>query len=234
MPDEPLIQVRNLTREFGSGDARVTALNGVDLTIDRGEFVAIMGPSGSGKSTLLNMLGAIDVPSSGEILLEGRNMGTLNDDERTLLRRRKIGFIFQKIHLLPTLSAIENVALPLQLDGIPSVNALDRAKLALESVNMASRMNHMPSTMSGGEQQRVAIARALVIDPAIVLADEPTGALDSKNGKQIVQLLRNLVEQSGHTIVMVTHDAQVASQADRVIHVRDGQIAEAPYEVINS
>jgi putative ABC transport system ATP-binding protein len=228
MSNDPLIEVRQLTREYLSGEVRIAALRGVSLTIQPGEFVAIMGPSGSGKSTLLNMLGAIDVPTSGQIFLNGQNLSELNDDAQTILRRRKIGFIFQKIHLVPTLTAIENVALPLQLDGVPTAEAMKRAEAALQPVGMSARLTHLPSAMSGGEQQRVAIARALVIDPALVLADEPTGALDSVNGQQIVQLLRKLVEQHGHTIVVVTHDPQVAAQADRTIHVRDGLLVENP------
>ncbi|MDX1961969.1 MAG: ABC transporter ATP-binding protein [Pirellulales bacterium] len=231
-PTRPILEVRQAVREYVVGEVTVAALRGIDVKIHRGEFVAIMGPSGSGKSTLLNLLGAIDVPTTGEVFLEDANMAEMNDDERTLLRRRKIGFIFQRIHLLPTLTAVENVALPLQLDGVPRNQALTRAELALHSVNMDARGHHLPSAMSGGEQQRVAIARALVIEPAIVLADEPTGSLDSVNGQQIVELLRKLVDDGQQTIVMVTHDPQVAAQADRIIHVRDGHLAEASYELV--
>jgi putative ABC transport system ATP-binding protein len=226
MSNEPLIEVRQLTREYLAGEVRIAALRGVSLTIQPGEFVAIMGPSGSGKSTLLNMLGAIDVPTTGQIMLEGQDLSKLDDDAQTILRRRKIGFIFQKIHLVPTLTAIENVALPLQLDGLPTAEAMKRAEASLDAVGLAARLTHLPSAMSGGEQQRVAIARALVIDPAIVLADEPTGALDSVNGQQIVDLLRQLVAQRGHTIVVVTHDPGVAAQANRTIHVRDGLLVD--------
>jgi len=230
MPNEPLIEVRQLTREYLAGEVRIAALRGVSLTIQPGEFVAIMGPSGSGKSTLLNMLGAIDVPTRGQIILEGQDLSKLDDDAQTILRRRKIGFIFQKIHLVPTLTAIENVALPLQLDGVPTAEAMKRAEASLAAVGLAARLTHLPSAMSGGEQQRVAIARALVIDPAIVLADEPTGALDSVNGQQIVDLMRKLVAERGHTIVVVTHDPGVAAQANRTIHVRDGLLVEPARE----
>lgn len=230
MPNDPLIEVRQLTREYLAGEVRIAALRGVSLTIHRGEFVAIMGPSGSGKSTLLNMLGAIDVPTTGQIILEGQDLSKLDDDAQTILRRRKIGFIFQKIHLVPTLTAIENVALPLQLDGITTAEAMKRATASLDAVGLSARLTHLPSAMSGGEQQRVAIARALVIDPALVLADEPTGALDSVNGQQIVDLLRKLVAERGHTIVVVTHDPGVAAQANRTIHVRDGMLVDLEVE----
>ncbi|MGC4003872.1 MAG: ABC transporter ATP-binding protein [Pirellulales bacterium] len=223
-----LIEVHGVGRQYGEGQVRVSALRDVDMRVRAGEFVAIMGPSGSGKSTLLNLLGGIDVPTTGEIYLEGTPLSQMNDDERTILRRRRIGFIFQKIHLLPILSAGENVALPLQLNGMSRKDALEIAANMLQLVGLQHRLKHLPNEMSGGEQQRVAIARALAIEPAIVLADEPTGSLDSANGKQITQLMRKLVEEHGQTIIMVTHDTHVASLADRLVTVRDGHVTEQP------
>jgi putative ABC transport system ATP-binding protein len=219
-----VLEARQLRKSFGEGEAAVEALRGVDLGITAGEMLAIMGRSGSGKSTLLTLLGGVDVPTSGQILLEGTDLATLNDDGRTLIRRRRIGFVFQAFNLLPILTAEENVALPLEIDGVPEAQARERAVKTLELVGLSQRRSHLPGKMSGGEQQRVAIARALVIEPAIVLADEPTGNLDSANGKRITQVLRDLVEQHGQTIILVTHDLAVAQQADRSIHLFDGQI----------
>lgn len=219
-----VLEARALTRTFGSGELRVEALRGVDLSVQQGEFLAIMGPSGSGKSTLLHLLGGVDAPTSGQILLEGVDLASLSDDQRTIIRRKRIGFIFQSFNLLPTLSAEENVSLPLELDGVPSADARRRALAALELVGMAHRRTHLPSTLSGGEQQRTAIARALVIEPALLLADEPTGNLDSANGRQVTALLRRLVDERHQTIVMVTHDQNVAAQADRLICLRDGLV----------
>jgi putative ABC transport system ATP-binding protein len=219
-----VLEARQLRKSFGEGEAAVEALRGVDLGVSAGEMLAIMGRSGSGKSTLLTLLGGVDVPTSGQVLLEGTDLATLSDDERTLIRRRRIGFVFQAFNLLPILTAEENVALPLELDGVPSEQALERAGKMLELVGLSQRRGHLPGKMSGGEQQRVAIARALVIEPAIVLADEPTGNLDSANGKRITQVLRDLVEQHGQTIVLVTHDPVVAQQADRSIFLSDGQV----------
>jgi putative ABC transport system ATP-binding protein len=219
-----VLEARQLRKSFGEGEAAVEALRGVDLGVEAGEMLAIMGRSGSGKSTMLTMLGGVDVPTSGQILLEGTDLATLNDDQRTLIRRRRIGFVFQAFNLLPILTAQENVALPLELDGVPSREAQDRAAKTLELVGLTQRRSHLPGKMSGGEQQRVAIARALVIEPAIVLADEPTGNLDSANGKRITHVLRELVDQHGQTIIMVTHDPAVAQQADRVIYLSDGQV----------
>lgn len=219
-----VLETRQVGKSFGEAEARVDALRGVDLSVSEGEMVAIMGRSGSGKSTLLTLLGGVDVPSRGKVLLEGRDLATMTDDERTLVRRQRIGFIFQQFNLLPILSAEENVALPLELDGIPSAQARERARTMLDRVEMSPRRDHLPSKLSGGEQQRVAIARALVIEPAIVLADEPTGNLDSATGQKITSLLRELVERHKQTIVLVTHDAAVAALADRVIHLRDGLV----------
>lgn len=220
----PIIETRNLTKQFGAGDLAVDVLKGVNLTIDVGEFVALMGPSGSGKSTLMSIIGGIEPPTTGQVILDGVDIATLNDDERTLLRRRKIGFVFQAFNLIPTLSALENVALPMELDGVPRKEANARALKALERVEMEHRQHHIPSKLSGGEQQRVAIARALAIEPVILLADEPTGNLDSRQSGRVTQLLRGLAADSNQTIVMVTHDAQVARAAFRLVKFRDGNI----------
>jgi putative ABC transport system ATP-binding protein len=223
--NQPIIDARNLTKIYNGG-VQVTALHGASLQVEPGTFVAIMGPSGSGKSTLLNILGALETPTEGELYLEGVNVGQLGDDERTLIRRRRIGFVFQQFNLLPIYSAAENVALPLRLEGVAPAEAAHRAAELLEIVDLADRADHLPSQMSGGEQQRVAIARALVARPAILLADEPTGNLDSTNGDRVITMLRELVDDRGQTVVLVTHDASIASRADRVIYVRDGQIVD--------
>ena len=221
-PSDVIVETRDLSKTYGSGETRVEALRHVNLQICRAEMVAIMGPSGSGKSTLLSLLGAVDTPSHGTVLLQGVDLYTLDDTERTLIRRRWLGFVFQAFNLLPVLSALENVALPLELDGLATSTAARRAEAALEQVGMEQRRHHLPAMLSGGEQQRVAIARALVIEPRVILADEPTGNLDSANGTRITELLRTLVDEHQQTIVMVTHDAEVGASADRVIRVRDG------------
>jgi len=224
MSDVNIIEAVNVTKDFCNGEIHVLAVRGIDLSVKRGEMLAIVGPSGSGKSTLLNLLGAIETPTSGQVLLEGKDLATLNDTQRTIIRRRRIGFIFQAFNLIPTLTALENVALPLELDDIREAIARERALKSLELVGVANRQNHLPSTMSGGEQQRVAFARALVIEPALVLADEPTGNLDTANGEQVMRLLRQFVHERGQTVVIVTHDNDVADQADRIVHVRDGRL----------
>ncbi len=220
-----ILEAIALSKTYGAGQTRVEALRDVNLQIARGEIVAIMGPSGSGKSTLLSLLGGVDTPSAGQVLLEGVDLSTLDDNQRTLIRRRRLGFIFQAFNLLPILTAVENVALPLELDGIPWAEAHRRAMEALDRVDMAARRSHLPGMLSGGEQQRVAIARALVIEPALLLADEPTGNLDSANGQRIMELLRDLVDQHQQTIAMVTHDAEIGRTAHRVIRLRDGRVA---------
>jgi putative ABC transport system ATP-binding protein len=219
-----ILEATALCKSYGDGEVRVAALRGVDLRVERGEFVAIMGPSGCGKSTMLQMLGGLETPSSGHVYIDELDLSGLNDDQRTLLRRRRVGFVFQAFNLLPTLTAAENVRLPLALDGVRPAEAAQRATAALESVGMAHRADHIPSKLSGGEQQRVAIARALVIRPVLLLADEPTGNLDSAAGQKVTKLLRGLVDDEAQTIVMVTHDASVAALADRVIHLRDGVV----------
>lgn len=220
----PIIETRNLTKQFGAGDLAVEVLKGVNLSIETGEFVALMGPSGSGKSTLMSIIGGIEPPTSGQVFLDGVDISTLDDDERTILRRRKIGFVFQAFNLIPTLSALENVALPMELDGVQRDQARARAMRALERVEMQHRQQHIPSKLSGGEQQRVAIARAIAIEPVILLADEPTGNLDSRQSGRVTELLRGLASESQQTIVMVTHDALVARSAFRLVKFRDGNI----------
>lgn len=221
-----VLQAKRVTKNFGSGASEVRALRGIDLSISRGEFIVIMGPSGSGKSTLLHLLGGIEPPTTGRIMLEDQDLQLLDDTQRSILRRRRIGFVFQKINLLPTLSAVDNVALPLRLDGVSNRVAIPRALAALENADIAHRAHHRPSDMSGGEAQRVAIARALVINPAVILGDEPTGALDTETGQHIVQLFRRLAAEQSQTVVVVSHDHSIAAAADRVILMRDGRIVE--------
>jgi putative ABC transport system ATP-binding protein len=206
------------------GEVQVSALDNVDLTVNKGEFVAIMGPSGSGKSTLLHLLGGLDGPSDGEITLAGQPLSRLNDNQITVVRRRKVGFIFQFYNLLPTLSAEENVALPLLIDGQGLERHRQKLDQLLNLVGLADRRHHKPDQLSCGQQQRVAIARAFVNDPEIVLADEPTGNLDSRSGTAILELLRRTCDELGATIVMVTHDPRAASFADRVVFLKDGRV----------
>jgi putative ABC transport system ATP-binding protein len=220
-----VIDARRLTKVYDA-EVAVTALRGVNLQVESGTFLGVMGPSGSGKSTLLNILGALETPTEGELFLEGINVAGLSDDARTLLRRRRIGFVFQQFNLLPIYTACENVALPLRLEGTSAAEAERRAAEMLDVVGLGDRRDHLPSQISGGEQQRVAIARALVTRPAIILADEPTGNLDSATGDRVITLLRDLVDDQGQTVVLVTHDSQVAQRADRIVYVRDGLIVD--------
>ena len=222
-----VIEARGVSKEYGSGEAPVEALRGVDLYVSRNELLAITGPSGSGKSTLLHVLAGIEPPTKGQVLFEGQDLASCTDRERTLLRRRRIGFIFQSFNLLPTVTAEENVSLPLLLDSVKAAEARRRAREVLDMVEMGHRRGHLPGKLSGGEQQRVAIARALVIQPSVLLADEPTGSLDSVNGQRVMQLLRRVVDERQQTIVVITHDATVADQADRVLHLRDGRLEPA-------
>lgn len=219
-----VLETRALRKSFGDGEAAVEALRGVDLSVRQGEMLAIMGRSGSGKSTLLTLLGGVESPTSGQVLLEGHDLAAMSDEQRTLMRRRKIGFIFQQFNLLPIFTAEENVALPLELDGMPRPEARQRAREMLDLVDLSHRYGHVPGKMSGGEQQRVAIARALAIKPSLLLADEPTGSLDSHTSDHVMELLRDLVDKHGHTMVMVTHDPSVSALADRIVHFRDGHI----------
>ena len=223
---EPLLRAINVTKTYQMGSVAHPALRGVTLEIRPGEFVAIIGPSGSGKSTLLHMLGGLDRPDTGDVQLEGNSITHLDENGQTLLRRRRIGFVFQKVHLLPMLKAIENVMVPMRLDGVDLSIARPKAIEALESVGMGHKQSNRPGELSGGEAQRVAIARALVMSPAILLADEPTGALDSANSGIVIELFRTLVSKQRQTLVIVTHDATVAASADRIIKMRDGLIVD--------
>jgi putative ABC transport system ATP-binding protein len=217
-----MMELRGVTKVYQQGRRTVEAVRGVDLTVVAGEFVSIMGPSGSGKSTLLHLLGGLDTPTTGVALFDGRDLRAMSDRERSLLRRTRIGFVFQFFNLLPTLTGAENVALPLMLAGTGRSRALRAAAPALERVGLSERADHFPDEMSGGEMQRVAIARALVTEPEALMCDEPTGNLDSGNSKEILSLLRSLPEAGKRSVVMVTHDRAAAEHGDRLVHIRDG------------
>src|SRR5271157_4910106 len=219
-----VIFTEGLAKTYQMGSEQVYALRGIDVEIRRGEYVAIMGPSGSGKSTLMNLIGCLDSPSSGRYWLAGRLVSELDDDELAYIRNKEIGFVFQTFNLLPRATALHNVELPLIYNGTPSEERIERAKKALQHVDLTSRMTHKPNELSGGQRQRVAVARALVNDPSIVLADEPTGNLDSKTGEEIMGLFANLHGQ-GNTIILVTHENDIAQHAHRIIFIRDGKIA---------
>ncbi len=218
-----VIKLRNISKIYGLGDATTVAVDDVDLTIKKGEFVAIMGPSGSGKSTLMNIIGLLDTPSHGDYILDSKPASRLSSNARAKIRRDKIGFVFQSFNLLPRMRVIENVALPLMYSGKDHVEGLEKASAILKELSMQNREYYHLNQLSGGQMQRVAIARALVNDPSIILADEPTGNLDSANGKNIMELLKGLNDRN-NTIIMVTHDANLAKYADRIIHMADGKI----------
>ncbi|MEK3795087.1 ABC transporter ATP-binding protein [Paenibacillus sp. FSL R7-0204] len=222
---EPLIRVEKMQHSYTMAGESMTVLRSLSFNIHHGEFVAIIGPSGSGKSTLMNMLGCLDVANEGDYFLDGQEIRRLSDNRLAQIRNEKIGFIFQNFNLLPKLSAVENVELPLIYRGMSHRERREIARSALVRVGLESRMNHRPSELSGGQQQRVAIARALAGTPPILLADEPTGALDSKTGKEVLQMIKELNEQ-GHTIILITHDLEIAEQAKRVIRIQDGDLVE--------
>jgi putative ABC transport system ATP-binding protein len=221
--DGPIIRAEDLWRTYQMGAEEIHALRGVSFTIARGEYVAVMGPSGSGKSTLMNLIGCLDTPTSGTYVLRGKTVSEMNDDELAAIRNREIGFVFQTFNLLPRATALHNVELPLVYAGVPKEERLARAKQALEMVDLGDRVTHKPNELSGGQRQRVAVARALVMNPSILLADEPTGNLDSATGEEIMRLFTRLHEQ-GHTIILVTHEKDIADHAHRAIHIRDGKI----------
>jgi len=219
-----VLDVRSVTKIYGEGAAIVHALRGVSLTVERGEYVAIMGSSGSGKSTLMNILGCLDIPSAGQYLLDGVDVSRLNDRQLALVRNRRIGFVFQSFNLIPRTSALANVELPLAYAGVKSAERRRRARVALDMVGLADRADHEPNQLSGGQQQRVAVARALVTEPALLLADEPTGNLDSRSTEDILGILDDL-HAAGRTILLITHEADVAARASRLIRLFDGQIS---------
>ena len=219
----PIIETHDLWKTYVMGSEEIHALRGLDISIERGEYVAIMGPSGSGKSTLMNLIGCLDTPSKGSYLLNGKQVSEMNDNELARIRNEEIGFVFQTFNLLPRATALHNVELPLVYAGVPSKERQERARDALRKVELEDRMGHKPNELSGGQRQRVAIARALVNNPSILLADEPTGNLDSKTGVEIMSLFDRL-HQTGNTIVLVTHELDIAEHAHRIIHIRDGKV----------
>jgi len=217
-----ILETKDLRKTYGSGDTEVRALDGVDLTVEKGEFVAVVGTSGSGKSTLLHMLGGLDRPTSGTVVVDGKDIFSLKDEERTIFRRRKIGFVFQNYNLVPVLNVYENIVLPIQLDG----GRVDKAHVdrIIETLGLESKLQNLPNNLSGGQQQRVAIARALAAKPAIILADEPTGNLDSRTSQDVMGLLKVTSQKFVQTIVMITHNEEIAQMADRIIRIEDGRI----------
>jgi putative ABC transport system ATP-binding protein len=221
-----IISAANLTKVYGSGDTAVRALDNVSLQVEPGEFVAVMGPSGCGKSTLLHLLGGLDRPTSGSVMIDGHNLSDLSDARLTELRRHKLGFIFQFFNLIPVLNAVENAALPVTLDGVKLGEAKARAIEWLNRFGLSDRLDHRPDQLSGGQQQRVAVARALVADPALILADEPTGNLDTRASEEIAALLRQVANDYGRAVVVVTHDPRIAAHADRIIFLKDGAVVD--------
>jgi len=224
---KPIIELRKVWKTYKMGDVNVHALQGIDLHVYPGEFLAIQGPSGSGKSTAMNLVGCLDVPSKGEVFLDGQNIAKLSESDLAQIRGRKIGFIFQKFNLIDTLTALENIMLPMTFQGISESERVKRATELLKQFGLGDRLDHKPNQLSGGQQQRVAIARALALDSPVILADEPTGNLDSKTGKEVMSFLRELNEQHGKTIVLVTHDDILAHVADRIEFLKDGHIIES-------
>ena len=220
---QPVIEVRDAVKRYGVGDASIFALNGVSLTIEAGEYVAIMGPSGSGKSTLMNILGALDIMTSGQYFLDGIEISSMEENHLSIVRGRKIGFIFQSFNLIPRTSALHNVELPMAYQGVSPKERRERAEIALAVVGLADRMDHEPTELSGGQQQRVAVARALATRPALLLADEPTGALDSKSTADLLDLF-DQINRAGRTVVVITHEDEVAHRAKRIVRMRDGKI----------
>jgi ABC-type lipoprotein export system ATPase subunit len=220
----PAVSLEHVSRTYPVGQAGVTALDDVSLQVAEGEFLAVMGPSGSGKSTLLNLIGALDAPTSGHIVVGGRDIGTLSVKEAARYRRREVGFVFQSFHLLPRLTVLENVALPLMLDGVAPRERARRAEEALTRLGMAARLGHSPTALSGGEKQRAAIARALINNPRLLLADEPTGNVDSRTAEVVMDLLVALNRSRGQTVVLITHNPEVATRAHRIVHLRDGAL----------
>lgn len=223
---EPVIQVKNLYKIYRVGENKVRALNGVDLTIYRGEFCSIVGTSGSGKSTMLNMLAGLEKPTKGEIVIAGQHLEKMNENQLVKFRREHVGFIFQSFNLLGTMDAVENVALPLMFRGVPKKERMEKADKMLELVGLSKHKDHRPNEMSGGQQQRVGVARALVLDPEIIFADEPTGNLDSNTSAEVMRLMQKVVRERNQTLVMVTHDNHLASFADRIFHIIDGKIVK--------
>ena len=221
-----VVEAKDLKKVYVMGDVEVHALRGLSIQIEAGEVISIMGPSGSGKSTLMNTLGCLDRPSSGEYYLDGESVAEMNDDQLADIRNRKVGFVFQSFNLLPRATALSNVELPLRYASVSGKDRRERARAALEAVGLGDRIHHRPSELSGGQQQRVAIARAIINDPAIVMADEPTGNLDTKSGDEIMQVLLNLNKELATTLIIVTHDPEVAEQTNRVVTIRDGVVVE--------
>lgn len=222
---DSVVTIEDVHKHYRLDEETIRAVDGVSANVSRGEFLAIMGHSGSGKTTLMHLIGGLDLPDRGSISVDGNRIHAMGDTERTLFRRRRLGIVFQSFNLLPTLSALENVMLPYLVDGRSSSAAKDRASEVLDSVQLGHRLRHRPALMSGGEQQRVAIARALMVEPVLILADEPTGNLDPSSSRQIWTLLRSLCEHSQTTVIMVTHEAQAAAQADRVLFLKSGQLS---------
>ena len=221
-----IISTQNLTKIFGSGATAVTALDRVNLSVNTGEFVAIMGPSGCGKSTLLHLIGGLDRPSNGKVIIEGTSIADMDDDRLTELRRRRIGFVFQFFNLIPVLNAVENAALPVTLDGVKPAEAQKKGAEWLARFGLSDRLSSRPDQLSGGQQQRVAVARALAAEPSLILADEPTGNLDTRSGDEIASLLRDVAKKYGRTVIMVTHDPRIAAYADRIIFLKDGKVVD--------